>query len=115
MVGMAVATTVDSIDARIRLSMMPAVTTRMRLRDMLVNKSNEPKSILTQTPGTDCSGASLYTLYSLQVTNHPKPSSENKCCSQSLLNHQSTLPISARALIQSALPIRKKRKSMHSF
>src|SRR5215208_6813243 len=34
MVGMAVATTVDSIDARNRLSMMPAVTRIIRLRDI---------------------------------------------------------------------------------
>jgi hypothetical protein len=33
-VGMAVATTVDSIDAKNRLNMMPAVTRKMRLRDI---------------------------------------------------------------------------------
>jgi hypothetical protein len=38
MVGMAVATTVDSIDDKKRLSIMPAVTTKIRLRDMPVNK-----------------------------------------------------------------------------
>jgi hypothetical protein len=35
MVGMAVATTVDSIEARKRLSMMPIVTRTIRLRDMI--------------------------------------------------------------------------------
>jgi hypothetical protein len=34
MVGMAVATTVASIDAKNRLSMIPAVTKIIRLRDM---------------------------------------------------------------------------------
>jgi hypothetical protein len=35
MVGMAVETTVDSIDARNRLSMMPAVTIMIRFRDII--------------------------------------------------------------------------------
>jgi hypothetical protein len=35
MVGVAVATTVDSIEARNRLSMIPIVTKMIRLRDMI--------------------------------------------------------------------------------
>src|SRR5688500_16315235 len=54
MVGMAVATTVDSIEARNRLSMIPAVTRIIRLRDINIvphKKLNQRFNTSRSLPG----------------------------------------------------------------